>query len=389
MANSIHVVRWINQINQEGWEIHLFPSIDFGFIHPEMTGVTVHHSIYWTRINKKKSDLSFRGVPLPIADLVVLFKELINRFIPNYRAAQLGRLIKRLKPDIMHSIEIQHAGYLTLEAMKIYRQKFPPWIVTNYGSDIYLFGRLQEHKQKISEILASCDYYSCECERDVVLAKNMGFRGKVLPVFSNTGGLDLKALYRFKQNGNTSNRRNITLKGYQGWAGRALVGLRALERCADILTGYKINIFVAAPEVLIAAELFQKSTGIQVNIIPGDSPHYDILKIHGSSRISIGLSISDAISTSLLEAMAMGSFPIQSRTACADEWLVDGETGLLVHPDDPETVEKAIRKALTDDELVNQASIINSKVIEERLDISILKNKTIEFYKEVIKEKLN
>ncbi|MBA4369058.1 MAG: hypothetical protein C0403_15620, partial [Desulfobacterium sp.] len=56
-------------------------------------------------------------------------------------------------------------------------------------------------------------------------------------------------------------------------------------------------------------------------------------------------------------------------------------------PDDPETVEKAIRKALTDDELVNQASNINYKVIEERLDISILKNKTIEFYKEVTKEK--
>ncbi|MBA4369089.1 MAG: hypothetical protein C0403_15785 [Desulfobacterium sp.] len=389
MADSIHVVKWINQINQEGWNIHLFPSIDICSVHPDMSGVTVHHSFYWARDNRKKANLNFRGIPLPFYGLVLSFKGLLNRYIPNYRAAKLGRLIKKLKPDIIHSIEIQHAGYLTLEAMKVYQQKLPPWIVTNYGSDIYLFGRLPEHKQKISEVLTTCDFYSCECKRDVELAKKMGFSGKILPVFPNSGGLDLKTISRFKQNGKTSDRRNITIKGYQGWAGRALVGLRALERCADILSGYEINIILLAPpEVIIAAALFQESTGITVNIIPEKSPHYDILKIHGSSRISIGLSISDAISTSLLEAMAMGSFPIQSWTACADEWIVDGETGFLVHPNDPETVEKAIRKALTDDELVNQAAIINNKVIEERLDVLILKNKAIEFYKEVAKEKL-
>ncbi|MBW1897870.1 MAG: glycosyl transferase family 1, partial [Deltaproteobacteria bacterium] len=102
------------------------------------------------------------------------------------------------------------------------------------------------------------------------------------------------------------------LKGYQGWAGRALVGLRALERCADILAGYEIVIYSASKEVLIAAELFSKSTGVQTTIIPEGTPHHEVLKLHGKARISIGLSISDAISTSLLEAVVMGSFPIQS-----------------------------------------------------------------------------
>lgn len=34
-----------------------------------------------------------------------------------------------------------------------------------------------------------------------------------------------------------SSRKVIMLKGYQNWAGRALVGLRALGRCEDILEG--------------------------------------------------------------------------------------------------------------------------------------------------------
>jgi len=64
----------------------------------------------------------------------------------------------------------------------------------------------------------------------------------------------------------------------------------------------------------------------------------------------------------------MGSFPIQSWTACADEWIEDGRTGLLVPPDDPEVVEAAIRKALADDGLVDRATEENLRVAALRLD---------------------
>ena len=80
----------------------------------------------------------------------------------------------------------------------------------------------------------------------------------------------------------------------------------------------------------------------------------------------------------------MGSFPIQSWTACADEWIEDGKTGLLVPPEDPDVVEKAIRRALTDDELVNRAAEENWRTAIERLDASKLKEKVINFYGEVI-----
>ena len=258
------------------------------------------------------------------------------------------------------------------------------WIATNWGSDIYLFGRLSAHKEKIRQVLTNCDYYSCECFRDVELAKAYGLKGKTLPVFPNTGGFDLEKIYKFRQPGLTSERRLIMLKGYQGWAYRALVGLRALERCADILKGYTVAVYLGfTKEVKIAAELFSHSTGIPVKMIPYTS-HDEILRYHGQARVSIGLSISDAISTSFLEALVMGSFPIQSWTACADEWIEDGKTGLLVPPEDPDVVEKAIRRALTDDELVNRAAEENWRTAIERLDASKLKEKVINFYGEVI-----
>jgi glycosyltransferase involved in cell wall biosynthesis len=153
-----------------------------------------------------------------------------------------------------------------------------------------------------------------------------------------------------------------------------------------LLGGYDVAIYLASHEVRIAAELFERNTGIPVRIIPERTRHQEILKLHGRSRISIGLSISDAISTSLLEAMVMGSFPIQSCTSCADEWIQDGETGILVPPEDPEVVETAIRRAITDDGLVNDAAEKNFRIAKERLDRNKLKEMAIGLYRRVEKE---
>ncbi len=48
------------------------------------------------------------------------------------------------------------------------------------------------------------------------------------------------------------------------------------------------------------------------------------------SRANIGFSKSDGISTSLLEAMTMGAFPIETGTACASDWIQDGVSGAIV-----------------------------------------------------------
>jgi glycosyltransferase involved in cell wall biosynthesis len=309
-----------------------------------------------------------------------------EKLAPDYRAKQLSRLIDRLKPDVIHSLEIQHAGYLTLDAIRLVHGTPPPWIVTNWGSDIYLFGRLDAHKERIRQVLTRCDYYSCECQRDVELAREFGFRGTILPVSTNTGGFDLSELLSLRMPGASSRRRTIMVKGYQGWAGRALVALRALERCAELLKDYEICVYSASEEVAMAAELLARSTGVRVTMVPLESPHQEILRLHGRARISIGLSISDSISTSFLEALAMGSLPVQSWTSSADEWIKDGVTGLLVPPEDPDVVEHALRRALTDDQLVDDAAAINWQTACERLDSRQLGPKAVALYTTVVED---
>ena len=48
------------------------------------------------------------------------------------------------------------------------------------------------------------------------------------------------------------------LKGYQGWAGRALVALEAMEACADVLKEYEIVVYLASPVVIEKVTSLQK-----------------------------------------------------------------------------------------------------------------------------------
>jgi len=380
LPDSIHTARWINQLSDQGWDNYLFPA-GSGVLRPDINFKNV--TIYGvSSFRPKELDRTARVKGLwPLRKGASTLSHKASRFYSGW----LASMIRLLKPDIVHSLEFQHAGYLTLEAKNKFKGTFPPWIVSNWGSDIYLFGRLAEHVEKIRGVLSACDYYHSECQRDVGLAREFGFTGEALPVLPGAGGLDVARIQQFRQPGLTSTRRLIALKGYQHWAGRALVGLRAIELCADVLKGYRVAIYLASPDVRIAAELVSQSIGIPIDFIPL-CPHEDILKLHGQARISIGLSISDALSTSAVEAIAMGSFPIQSNTSCIDEWLTDGESALLVNPEDPHEVAVAIRRAVSDDELVNHAAHINSQVVAERLDYAVIQPQVIMMYRKVAAE---
>jgi len=384
MADSIHTCRWVNQVTDQGWDVHLFP-VASGGIHPDLKNATVHGLL-----NRRTPGLSrsvrVKGIKWPCRRGIGLADYALQMAAKSFtcvdRAHCLANAVRRLKPDIIQSLEIQHAGYLTLDANNLLDGQFPPWIVTNWGSDIYLFGRLADHVDRIKKVLTACDYYSCECQRDVQLARQMGLKGEVLPVLPNSGGFDLTRVAQFRQPGPTSQRRLILLKGYTGWAGRALVGLRAIALCAKELKGYGIAVYLANEDVRIAAELVSGSAGIPVEVMPYCS-HEDMLRHFGRARISIGLSISDAISTTLLEAMVMGAFPIQSCTSCADEWIIHGQNGFIVPPEDPEPIAAALRQAVADDALVDRAAALNAQLARERLDQALIKPQVIAMYEKI------
>ncbi|OAI44765.1 hypothetical protein AYO44_13580 [Planctomycetaceae bacterium SCGC AG-212-F19] len=386
MAESIHTARWINQVTDQGWDVHLFPAYDAP-CHPALRNLTVHSlSSRPASLHESVRVAGFWPIRRGAGTLSMLTRRLAPGILDPVR--WLNRVIRQLQPDVIHSLEIQHAGYLTWAARQQFGVAFPPWMVSNWGSDIFLFGRLQQHAEKIRAILKACDYYSCECQRDVPLAQSLGLMGDVMPVVPAAGGLDVALLERCQSSSPPSQRRLIVLKGHQNWAGRALVGLRAIELCAEWLHGYRVAIYTASvfPEVVMKADLISQATGIPIDILPEYS-HEQMLRLFGKARAYLGLSISDGICTSFLETIAMGAFPIQSNTACADEWIRDGETGFLVPPEDPHIVAAALKRAITEDTLVDRAAEANLDTVKCRLDSRVLQPRVVDMYRRVFAER--
>jgi hypothetical protein len=260
MAHSVHTARWILQLPTEEWDIHIFSVSGSTDIHSILSNVTVHLRAY---AEKKNPRVRYQGLRLGSSRMVRRFWRRLRWDSFESQVRHLRQVIRSTKPDIVHSLETQHAGYLVAELAKDGRDRIHPWIHTNWGSDIYLFGRMDEHVALIRSVLVNCDFYTCECNRDVDLARKFGFRGKVLGVIPNGGGYDLRHVAQLrKDKPKPSERRIIMLKAYQGWAGRALTGLRALARASESIQGYKIVMYSnRSTDILIAARLFEQMSG--------------------------------------------------------------------------------------------------------------------------------
>lgn len=385
MANSVHAAKYINILSDAGWDVHVFPAY-FSEPHEKLSNVTFWSGITSSRAKTTHPSVRMVGLwPLRRGRRLIVWLWLILNKLGFDAVFRLSLVIRYLKPDVIHSLEFQHAGYLVEETKRRYPSGFPLWVTTNWGSDIYAFGHLAEHIDRIRSILAGADVYACECFRDVVLAKELGFSGSVMPVLPNAGGFDLERCRNLKSPEPPSRRKVIAVKGYQYSFGRSLVALRALERVAHLLKDYRIVLYSPLPRdvVEIPARLMAVRSGLNVELLDQVS-HDEILRLHGSARISISLSISDAICTSMTEAMVMGSFPIQSGTACADEWVEHGKSALLVNADDSDDVAEKIAKALADDALVDEAARVNAETAAKRLDASMIAESVLAAYKSVL-----
>jgi glycosyltransferase involved in cell wall biosynthesis len=290
----------------------------------------------------------------------------------------LRRLLKKSSPDYIHALEFQHAGYVTLRALEDKGIK-TPLIATNYGSDIYWFQRFPAHKKKIKALLARANLYSAECQRDYLLARELGFIGSELPLGPNAGGIETdETSLRLEI---PSIRKTIAIKGYHGWVGRALIALEAIEMLKDELTGFEIVIYSANFKVARKASQLRRKSGLSITVHKkGSLAHQEVLGIFAKARIYVGLSMSDGISTSLLEAMSMGAFPVQTSTSCADEWISNGSSGILVRSIEPEEVANAISTALQDNALVDSAFEVNRQEIKSKASPTLLNQSAKAFY---------
>lgn len=230
------------------------------------------------------------------------------------------------------------------------------------------------------------DYMFADCQRDFNIAKEHGFKGRFLGVYPGGGGFDFESFDPLMMD--QENRNIILIKGYQGLHGKCISVLDAIRKLENNLNDYRIVVFGSAPEVY---KFVEASLGEFKNLeIYGKLPYHNLMKLMGQSFVYIGNSSSDGMPNTLLEAIIMGAFPIQSNPGGATAEIIrDGKNGLLIqNPESSEEIAGVILRALNNPELIKQGVTYNNFYIKPELERIRIQDQVLEKYK-LIEQELN
>ena len=177
-------------------------------------------------------------------------------------------------------------------------------------------------------------------------------------------------------------RTQIIVKGYGGVFGRAG---EVISIASEVLIKYPwVNFFFysVTEDNWASIKELEVKFGDRVLFQRAEKKlsHSQMQREFQISRIYIGCSISDGISTSFLEAMTNGAFPIQTNTSCASEWIKKGAIASLVNADRNEIL-KEIERVIENQLILESAFSANRRVAMENLDSDYLKKLSYEFYK--------
>lgn len=395
-TQSIHAARWVNQLIDTGWEVHVFQAIatnpSLG-INPEFK----HGTFYLPKIlnNGKENKINATlSIDSKINILLDQLNEKIEGLIQRIHEKFLADLIIKIRPDIIHSLGMninwKNCCLPVLRVLEKINLKIP-WLYSTWGTDLDYFPTLSENNKNIVTcILKNCDYLITECIRDKHLAEQMGFKGKFLDFFTGFGGVDDNLVNSYNSLTKTSSRKTILLKGRAiqdgDQIGRALTAMEAFKLCEDILKEFRIVINTSsyANAIINKAAILNATTNLKIQILPF-LPYELLLEVYKSARIFISLTINDGIPSSLIEAMTFGAFPIHSNIESISEIIKNGENGFLVPSEDTNAVSNCIIKAVSDNDLVDKAANLNIGIVKSTYSEKIVKPKVIKMYNEILK----
>lgn len=147
---------------------------------------------------------------------------------------------------------------------------------------------------------------------------------------------------------------------------------------ADILTG-------SSSTWELMKSLFTEEALAQTKYI-GGMPHDKIQTQIDLASVCVFPTFAEALPVSWLEAMAMKKAIVASNIGWANEMIVNGESGFLVHPKDHQQFAFKIVESLTNHDEATQFGIKAHEAVLENFESEIVAQKSIDFYQKIVNE---
>ena len=294
-------------------------------------------------------------------------------------AWRLSRIIKELKPEIIHAHD-PHGVAMAALALSMSTQLVKPPLVASRRVDF----RLKDNslsRWKYRQV--DCFICASEAIRQMLMADGIP-EARAVTVHE---GIDLD---RVEAAPEAKLHEELWLPHQAPIVGNvaALVphkGQRHLiEAAALVVRQVPDARFVIAGEGELRPSLERqiKEHHLEKHVfLTGFRP--DVLSLHKAFDIFVMSSVTEGLGTSLLDAMASGKPIVATRAGGIPEVVVDGETGILVSPRDHRAMADALISLLTDPALRQRMGDAGLKLARRRFSAERMVKETLRVYKRV------
>jgi glycosyltransferase involved in cell wall biosynthesis len=301
----------------------------------------------------------------------------------------LAKILREWQPDIVHTLGIAQAGEFFLEVRRTFGgENIGKWVSqTRGGSDLPLTHLDPERRQKLIDILRSCDQLICDNVQDLNIARALGVREEqVAPIapVPGTGGIDIKGLRTEWQEPTSSRRIIVWPKAYDSAWGKMLPTFEALKLIWDRIQPCEIHMLSMTAE----SDMWFWSLPEDIRKFCRPTKRIsraDVLKIMPKARVMLSTALLDGIPNSLYEAMACGAFPIVSPIDSIVPVVKDQENVLFARNLYPNEIAEALARAMTDDALVDGAAQRNLELVRRIANRDLIRARVIEFYESLVR----
>lgn len=374
---SLHFFKWVEQLEKAGHEVYWFDVLDSK---QKVERISWANQIVGWKLRCDYPGRFFFKSKFPR----------INSFIQQFNERSTAKIFEKklleIQPDLVHSFEMQLSCLPILRVME--QHASIKWAFSSWGSDMFYPEQIGISDFLMLKTLKRTNYLITDCFRDFEIAKKYGFNNTFLGVFPGNGGTQYDSEFILP----VSSRKIILIKGYNNDIGKGINIIKALtNELLLLMKNYEIIVFGADSEIkdYVKNNLRFKQVNIKVYLRSEFIENSTLMKLMGKSYIYIGNSLSDGLPNSLIEAMGMGAFPIQSNPGnVTAELIKDGQNGFLIQDAlNNGEIENLIKRALLNPVMIEKAFERNINLVKERYDREKNKMKIVKVYEYISKKK--
>jgi len=260
---------------------------------------------------------------------------------------RIRRIIKQFRPDLVFAAYIISNGLSAVLSFK------GPLVVTAVGTDVLEQTRRKGLKRLMGAMLLRficrrADMVHCLSQQIQNTLTDLGVPAS--KIIQQPIGVDAEVFHPAPDAPRAEAVRLITIRKHEPVYDNASI-IDALALLKD--KGKSFHCTFAGDGTLFEKHKERAKNAALDDYVTflGNLPHEQLPDLFRRGDIYISATHSDGTSAALLEGMATGLMPVVSQIPANEPWIVNGETGLLFEPGNPDQLAKALERAMDDAEL--------------------------------------